>query len=408
MTALTRRELLRRLALAGVAIPGLPAVLAACGSDSSDTPAAASAAPTSAATPESTAAMAAETTGAAAAADTTAAAIAADTTAAAAAAGGVTGTLNFLNFTGWIGKGEYAGFSAKFPGAKVNEVPWQSSDDAIAKAKDRSGDIDVLLVDGTTFPSIEAVGALAEFGDKVPNLSFVDAEFKSRSWDPENTRFAATDYGRTGFAYRKDLVKETPTSWADFFKIMGNYKAKVGVLDYQRSVMGSILISLGLSESSKDPADLAKVAARLKEIKPNLLAIATEPGKQLASGDLALAIADAYDVYSAQQKNPNIVWVDPSEGQVAYLEGLAVLKGPREDLARTFVNFHLDPANYADFINTVSSPGVQSTNTAITEALRTSPVLNPSAEVRKKIVFHNVLGDATELWQQTWDGFKAA
>ena len=407
MTALTRRELLRRLALAGVAIPGLPAVLAACGSDSSDTTAAASAAQTGAATPESTAAIAAETT-AAAAAETTAAAVAADTTAAAAAAGGVTGTLNFLSFTGWIGKGEYAGFSAKFPGAKVNEVPWQSSDDAIAKAKDRSGDIDVLLVDGTTFPSIEAVGALAEFGDKVPNLSFVDAEFKSRSWDPTNTRFAATDYGRTGFAYRKDLVKETPTSWADFFKIMGNYKGKVGVLDYQRSVMGSILISLGLSESSKDPADLAKVAARLKEIKPNLLAIATEPGKQLASGDLVLAIADAYDVYSAQQKNPDIVWVDPSEGQVAYLEGLAVLKGPREDLARTFVNFHLDPANYADFINTVSSPGVQSSNTAITEALRTSPVLNPSAEVRKKIVFHNVLGDATELWQQTWDGFKAA
>jgi spermidine/putrescine-binding protein len=172
--------------------------------------------------------------------------------------------------------------------------------------------------------------------------------------------------------------------------------------------MGSIMKSLGLPASSKDPADLAKVAAKLKEIKPNLLALAVEPGKQLASGDLVMAWADAYDVYTAQQKNPNIVWVDPTEGQVAYLEGLAVLKGPREDLAKTFVNFALEKDRYADFINTVNSAGTMNSNDLITEALRTSPVLNPSAEVRGRITFHDVLGDAQELWQNTWDGFKAA
>jgi spermidine/putrescine-binding protein len=121
-----------------------------------------------------------------------------------------------------------------------------------------------------------------------------------------------------------------------------------------------------------------------------------------------MAWADAYDVYTAQQKNPNIVWVDPTEGQVAYLEGLAVLKGPREDLAKTFVNFALEKDRYADFINTVNSAGTMNSNDLITEALRTSPVLNPSAEVRGRITFHDVLGDAQELWQNTWDGFKAA
>ncbi len=320
----------------------------------------------------------------------------------------LTGTLNFLNFVGWAGKGTYAAFAAAFPGAKVNEVPWQSSDDSIAKAKGRSGDIDLLLVDGTTFPALVALDVLAEFGDAVPNFKNIDKEFTSKSWDPTNTRFAATDYGRTGFAYRKDLVKEAPKSWADFYKIMNTYKGKIGLLDYQRSVMGSILTSLGLNPSSKDPADLKKVAEQLAAIKPNLLALAVEPGKQLVSGDLVMAWADAYDIYSAQQKNPNIVWVDPSEGQVAYLEGLAVLKGPREILAKAYVNFALDIPQYADFINTVTSPGVMSTNDKITEALRTSPVLNPSADVRSRIVFHDVLGDAQELWQTTWDAFKAA
>jgi spermidine/putrescine transport system substrate-binding protein len=389
---LSRRELLFRLAAAGVAIPGLPALLAACGSDpaqpSSDSPATDSVAGEATST---------ESTVESAAAGTTAAG---DTK--------LTGTLNFLNFVGWAGKGTYAAFAEAFPGAKVNEVPWQSADDSIAKAKGRSGDIDLLLVDGTTFPALVALDVLAEFGDAVPNFTNIDKEFTSKSWDPNNTRFAATDYGRTGFAYRKDLVKEAPTSWADFYKIMGNYKGKIGLLDYQRSVMGSVLTSLGLNPSSKEPADLQAVAARLAEIKPNLLALAVEPGKQLVSGDLVMAWADAYDIYAAQQKDPNIVWVDPSEGQVAYLEGLAVLKGPREDLAKAYVNFALEPAQYADFINTVTSPGVMSTNEQITEALRTSPILNPSADIRSRIVFHDVLGDAQELWQTTWDAFKAA
>jgi spermidine/putrescine transport system substrate-binding protein len=394
---LSRRELLRRLAIAGVAIPGLPALLAACGTDSAKS--ASESTPT-----DTTAAMSSETT-VEASTETTAAGTAADTTAKGA---NLTGTLNFLNFVGWAGKGTYAAFSTAFPGAKVNEVPWQSADDSIAKAKGRSGDIDLLLVDGTTFPALVALDVLAEFGDAVPNFKNIDKEFTSKSWDPTNTRFAATDYGRTGFAYRKDLVKEAPASWADFYKIMGAYKGKIGLLDYQRSVMGSILTSLGLNPSSKDPADLKAVGDKLAEIKPNLLALAVEPGKQLVSGDLVMAWADAYDIYSAQQKDPNIVWVDPAEGQVAYLEGLAVLKGPREDLAKAYVNFALEPAQYADFINTVTSPGVMSTNEQITEALRTSPILNPSADVRSRIVFHDVLGDAQEMWQTTWDAFKAA
>ncbi len=396
--SLTRRELLRRLTLAGIALPGLPALLAACGSSSpSETTTAGSTDTTGGATETTTGsgATASDTTGS-------------DTTVAAAGAAGLTGTINFLNFTGWIGKDTYKLFSEKFPGAKVNEVPWQSADDAIAKAKDRSGDIDLLLVDGTTFPSLDALGVLAEFGDAVPNLANIDAEFKGRSWDPDNTRFAATDYGRTGLAYRKDVVTEEPKSWADFYKIMGTHKGKVGLLDYQRSVMGSIMKSLGLPASSKEQADLNQVAKKLAEIKPNLLALAVEPGKQLASGDLALAWADAYDVYTAQRSNPNIVWVDPTEGQVAYLEGLAVLKGPREELAKAFVNFALEKDRYADFINTVKSAGVMSGNEMINKELLTSPVLNPSEAVRKNITFHDVLGDAQEQWQLTWDAFKAA
>ena len=245
--------------------------------------------------------------------------------------GTLTGTVNFLNFTGWAGPTTYADFAAAFPGATVNEIAWASNDDTISKAKDRAGDIDVVLVDGTTFPRLTALGVLAELGE-VPNLSLVADQYKGNSWDPDNASFAPTDHGRTGIIYRKDLVSTPPTSWAEFFALAPDYSGKVAVLDYQGSVMDNVLVMLGKPVGSTDEADLAEVLDVLTTVKPHLLAISTEVGKAVAAGDAVMAMCDAYDAQLALTTNPDVVFVDPSEGQVGYLEGLAILDGPRNDL----------------------------------------------------------------------------
>jgi spermidine/putrescine transport system substrate-binding protein len=371
------------------------AVLSGCSSDAKSTDAAVSeAAGTEAAT--ATEAMAAETT----------AAMAAETTAAAAAGAGVTGTLNFLNFTGWAGPTTYADFAKAFPGAKVNEIAWASADDTIAKAKDRAGDIDLVLVDGTTFPRLTAIGVLAPLGD-VANLSLVADQYKNTVWDPKNESFAATDHGRTGFVYRKDLLKETPTSWKEFFDLAPSYSGKVAMLDYQASVCDNVLKMLGKPAGSLEQADLDATAKVLADVKPHLLAISTEVGKAVAAGDAVMAMCDAYDAQLALTTNPNVVWVDPSEGQVGYLEGLAILDGPRNDLARAFVNFFLEEKNYASFINKVASPYVQPDNPGIDAVLKDSPVINPPADVVAKLTYHSYLGADQAKWDKVWDTFKA-
>ncbi len=294
----------RRSFLAMAAAVGPLAILASCGDDDDE------------ASGDTTAAGASDT--AAGASDT--------------AAGTLTGTLNFLNFTGWAGPTTYADFAAAFPGATVNEIAWASNDDTIAKAKDRAGDIDIVLVDGTTFPRLTAIGVLAELGD-LPNLAFVGDQYKNNSWDPENVSFAPTDHGRTGIIYRKDLVTTPPTSWAEFFALAPEYSGKVAMLDYQLSVMANVLKMLGKPPSSTEQADVDAVLEVLTNVKPHLLAISTEVGKAVAAGDAVLAMCDAYDAQLALTTNPDVVWVDPSEGQVGYLEGLAILDGPRNDLA---------------------------------------------------------------------------
>lgn len=330
-----------------------------------------------------------------------------DSTGVPATIGPVTGNLNFLNFTGWAGPTTYADFATKNPGATVNEIAYTSSDDTIAKAKDRSGDIDVVLVDGTTFPRLTAIKVLAELG-VLPNMSAVADQYKGNPWDTTNTYFAPTDHGRTGIIYRKDLMTTGPTSWKEFFELAPDYAGKVAVLDYNRSVMGSVLRMLGKPSSSTDQADLDAVLEALKGLKPSLLAISTEVGKAVANGDAVMAMADAYDAQLALTTNPNVVWVDPSEGQVGYLEGLAILDGPRNDLARAFVDFFLEPKNYAAFINNVASPYVQPDNADIDAVLKDSPVINPAASVVAKLEYHAFLGESQALWDTTWEAFKSA
>jgi spermidine/putrescine-binding protein len=375
------------------------AVVSACSSDSASTEAAGTDAAATAATTE---AMAADTT-AAMAAETSAAAA---ETAPAAAAAAVTGKLNFLNFTGWAGPTTYADFAKAFPGAEVNEIAWASADDTIAKAKDRAGDIDLVLVDGTTYPRLVAIGALAKLGE-IANLSLVADQYKNTAWDPNNESFAATDHGRTGFVYRKDLIKETPTSWKEFFALAPSYSGKVAMLDYQQSVCNNILKMLGKPAGSLDQGDIDATTKVLADVKPHLLAISTEVGKAVAAGDAVMAMCDAYDAQLALTTNPNVVWVDPSEGQVGYLEGLAVLEGPRNDLARAFVNFFLEQKNYAAFINKVASPYVQPDNPGIDKVLKESPVINPPADVISRLTYHKYLGADQATWDKVWDAFKA-
>jgi spermidine/putrescine transport system substrate-binding protein len=121
-----------------------------------------------------------------------------------------------------------------------------------------------------------------------------------------------------------------------------------------------------------------------------------------------MAMCDAYDAQTALTSNPDVVWVDPSEGQVGYLEGLAVLEGPRNDAARAFVNFFLEQRNYAAFINNVASPYVQPDNPGIDEVLKNSPVINPPADVVGRLDYHDFLGEAQPIWDAAWDAFKAA
>ena len=82
---------------------------------------------------------------------------------------------------------------------------------------------------------------------KIPNIKNMPDRFREAyPWG------IPTDYGKIGYAYRKDLVSERPTTWADFFELAPKYSGKVILLDVLEDTIGNTLISLGHDGNTSD------------------------------------------------------------------------------------------------------------------------------------------------------------
>jgi spermidine/putrescine-binding protein len=323
----------------------------------------------------------------------------------------MTGTLNYFTVPQWIGAHEYANFEKQHSGLKIKEIAYTgSSTRGLAViVRENPGAYDFLGAVGlAAIPTLLASPSLIQKPDwsKVPNIKYIPQRFRSEyPWG------CPTDYGKVGFAYRKDLISERPTSWADVWALAPKYSGKFVFLDEMEDCLGNTLKMLGYSGNSKVSAQIDAGKNKLIEIKPHLQALLSENVAQpLVKGTASLIMDYDFDVALAQQQNKDIVWVTPKEGLMAYLEGQVLLAAAkRRDAAEAFLNFNLDPVNYADFVNTTGTaylePGVTS---MIKKSISSNPVLAFTPSTLAKVEFEKDKGSATELWTTAWSEIEAA
>jgi spermidine/putrescine transport system substrate-binding protein len=377
-SSLTRRQSLARAGAGLVAISGLPAFLAACGSDSGGSTA------TSAATATPT------TTGPAAAAD-------------------ITGNLVIYSYPDWYGPKEFAAFHAKYPGATVKDVPSGSgAAQQIATLAKGKGNYGLTLAGVNVAEQFQKAGLLEPFdASAVPNIKTVAPAFTKAF--PYGI---PTDWGRTGYGYRKDLISERPTTWKELWQLAAKYSGKTTSIKYDADVQGTALKYLGYSTNSGDKTQLDAMQKALLELKPHLKAIIdTDFSKALVSGDAYFAIDYDYDIAAAQQQNPNIVWVQPTEGVTAYLEGWIALKGTQHlPAVWALMDFHLQPKNYASFVNAMGPAyTVPDAEPYIKKSIVASKVLKYTPESIKGVEFQTYVGPETTAGRgKLWEQFLAA
>lgn len=338
----TRRDVLVRGAQVTAGATALAAFLAACGGS------------------EATTGTGAGTT--AAAETTTSSAATETTTSSAATATAASGLLRLLTYPGpWIGKSTAADFflEHEIP-LDISEYPGAGDQtDMVNAVTADPGAYDLVWLSGRGLRGLAEAGLVADVDPaRIPNLGLVLEPFRTAL-----PGAAPNGWGSCGIVYRGDLVPERPASWADLWELaQTTYSERLSVVD-NYYVLAAAMLEAGVVLADADQAQLDAARDSVIALKPHMvggrIAPATAaPLADLIDGTAALGIAFDYEAGFTQFDNPDLdlVWVAPEDGLPAYVEGLAVLQGSdRQADAELFIDFLLDPPNYAVFINTVAT-----------------------------------------------------
>jgi spermidine/putrescine-binding protein len=329
--------------------------------------------------------------------------------AAASSSAPLAGTIEFLNYPQWIGPNEVKDFQRAHPKVTIKQnnsaFTGSVSGTALIVAQNPK-QFDMLLADLPVVGQLLAGGFVAKLDfARIPNRSLIDKRFRD-----VYTHGIPTDFGKMGIGYRKDLVKPPPASWADLWAMAPKYKGKIVAYNLDRDMFGAALKYLGYSANTKSSAELQRAKNALIHIKPFIKAFkAVDIASELVKGSAAIAITNDYDVAFAQTQNNKIAWVTPKEGTSAYLEGwIGVSQSSHLDVVEALANFHLEPRNYASFVN---ATGTSYTESAARRYMNKAIASSPTIGIHdlSHVEFEQYLGPATtQLITTLWEQVQAA
>lgn len=318
------------------------------------------------------------------------------------------GTVTFMNYPGYMPNSEVSAFNKQYPQVKIHQVPGDLNGDVQAAGQviQNKDSYDMVFLTAASVDQASQAGVLqkADFS-RIPNIANVAQTYRTAyPWG------FPTDYGKIGFAYRKDLISERPTTWKEFWNLIPKYSGKVVLASYGRDVIGSALLGLGYGANSTNQSEITEATKLVISVKPHLLKFAeTNIGKPLAEGDAALTLDWDTDIAAVIGSNKNIVWVNPEEGMTTYLEGWVPVNGTKKLAAvEAIMNFFMQPKQYALYANSIPTLGtIPAAKPYLTASVRNNPAL--ATPPTAKLVVENYLGaDATKRWNDAWLQIQAA
>jgi spermidine/putrescine transport system substrate-binding protein len=322
--------------------------------------------------------------------------------------------IRMINYAGWIGKTEIADFK-RATGNTIRQIVINEDQGRVAKLGADPHAADMCLGDLSDAARLGQLGVLAKLDwKKIPNYKKYVASFaKVESFSSGAALGIPTDFGRDGFAYRTDIVKEDLRTWKDLFDIAPKYSGKITLLNITEDTISSALLALGYSINTTSKSEIQKAGDLLNKVKPHLSAlVSTNMMGPLLNGSGAIASDWDYDAGAVLAAHPDlpIKWVDPEDGARAYLDGWVAMKSSVLPNVEAFMNFHLDPKNYAKFVNTlgISPAMVPASIKYVKPSIVKSKILNPPKAVAKRIQFSLGHGASQQYRDQAWARFLSA
>lgn len=328
---LARARLSRRRFLTGAALAGTSAFLAACGTGSNSTAPSASSggsSPVTSAAPSEAAASASSP----------------------AASYELESELYLFNWSDYFNPENKDKFTADFGLSNFVEDTYPSNEELLAKLQaGGKGQYDVAV------PTAEFVATLASGGflqkldkSRLPNLKYINPRFRGLPFDPNDEYIVPKDWGTTGIIYRGKDVKESVTSWKDFWDLATTkYSGKTLVVDSPGDVFVAPLRMHGYDVNTTNKDELEVARKELLKLRPHLQSIDSDNYPQtLRDEEAVLALAWNGTAYLMQleDENKDTGYTIPSEGTIIWIDTWVLLAdAPHPNVAYAFLDWIQTP-----------------------------------------------------------------
>lgn len=249
---------------------------------------------------------------------------------------------------------------------------------------------------------------------QLPNFGNLDTNYLDFSFDPGNKYTLPYQAGTDAIVINTDAVENLPTSWADLWK--PEYAGRMVFLDDSRAVIGLTLLTLGYDVNSTNPAELEEAKAKLAELVPGIkLFDSDSPKTALIAGDVDLGMTWTAEALLAQQENPAIQYIYPSEGAILWMDNYAIpADAPHLDAAYAWLNYNLQGDVFwlmlRDFPytnpNQAALDYAQENQVDLYNAYIDSPITNTPAEVIATGHRIDDVGETTPLYDRIWTEVK--
>jgi len=399
--SISRRELIRRLALAGMSMPAIAALLAACGGSSAE----------SQPSPTGSDQGSGGTVGTA-------------TSEEEASTLNVTmpdyidrsklsSELHLYNWSEYLSPDVPNAFEAAY-GVRVIEDTYASNEDLLAKLQGGASGYDVIV------PSDYMVGVMIQLGmlepldtEIIQSFANIDPANLGTYYDPDNTYSMPYLWGTTGVLYDVNLLGEELDSWEPVFHPSPEVQGKLVMLDDQREVIGAALMSLGYSVNETSDEALQKAKAVLMEQKPYVTAYSSQNNDDMMlGGEAVMAHMWTGDALLTADQKEGLKYFLPKEGAVIWQDNLAVPKGaPNLYTAMAFIDFMNLPevaAANANFVWYASPNKAARDQGLIEDWILNNPAVYPSEEVINRLQWIEDVGDDISKYDRIWTEFKTA
>ncbi len=243
--------------------------------------------------------------------------------------------------------------SEKYGGIKVkiNYTTYPTNEDMYSKLESGSGSYDVI------FPSDYMVEKLRNENMLRPldwsglksesNLKYLDPNYASQYFDPNNLYSVAYTYGRIGIIYNTAMGIDEADIAEQSWGILWNpkYSGKILQFNNPRDAFATAMYWKNLDVNSTDEAVWNEALELLKEQKQYLQGyVNDEIFDKMTCGSAAIAPYFVGDYVTMYADNENLAFYYPKEGTNVFIDAMCIPKSSKNpDIAMEYINFMLSP-----------------------------------------------------------------